>query len=62
MVAKRDGVQVVWNRTHAYSGDLFECPLCNIEVIVTNPSPYYMSGLSYNFYKELKGGIFLYDM
>ena len=36
----KNGVIATWHNTHRYAGDLYECPICNSKVLVTNPKPY----------------------
>ena len=43
MQCERNGVVAVWNGSHCYAGDLYKCPTCGNETLVTNPSPYYNS-------------------
>ena len=40
MKVKKVGVIAVWRKSHAYSGDIFECDLCGHEVWFTAASSF----------------------
>ena len=41
MRCKTTGVIVRYGTDHCYAGDLFKCPICESEIVVTNPNPYH---------------------
>jgi len=47
MRCKKNGVVAVWNKSHAYAGDLFECPKCGLDTLVTNRLPHLLDELEY---------------
>ncbi len=36
MLCKKNGVGADFGHGHVYNGDLYECPVCGIEVLFTN--------------------------
>ena len=49
MQCERNGVVAVWNGSHCYAGDLYQCPKCGNETLVTNSTPYYNSDAMNHF-------------
>jgi len=45
MKCKKNGVVAVWNRQHGYAGDLFECPKCKSEILITNVSSHQVNDI-----------------
>lgn len=39
------GIAARWNGTHAYPGDLFECPTCGAQILKCNTAPVYCDKL-----------------
>jgi len=45
MRCKKNGMVAVWKKNHAYAGDLFECPNCKSNILVTNVSPHQVTDI-----------------
>ena len=43
---QKNGVAANYGNGHTYPGDLFECPECGTQVLLTNAAPYYDPELS----------------
>ena len=49
MKCSKNGVAAVWNKSHVYPGDEFECPTCGNKILVCNEKPYHNPNLQGEF-------------
>ena len=41
MLCSKTGIDCLFGEAHVYRGDMFQCPTCHKQIVVTNPSPNY---------------------
>lgn len=48
MMCVKTGVVCVWNKSHCYSGDKFECKQCNSQTIITSKDSFFSKDILKN--------------